>query len=187
MRDVDQIGEREIRATTAIAAQFGDAMSLRGAGSGDDDSPLARHVRTVQELAGTDHAGRREEEIRAVAKDLEDDRSTLMSDNARLLQQERSLDLQLRKLQRYDQLLGRVDNLITAQVAATHESDALLAVRQRRRDLLMHLAVATQAHETLVLITRRNADLLRVLRVAEATVLAALGNAQLDLDDRGNR
>ena len=184
MRHVDEIGEREIRATTAIAAQFGDAMAARSAEAGDDDSPLARHVRTVQDLARSSDVARREDEIRAVAQSLEDDRSALMSDNARLLQQERQLDLQLRKLQQYDQLLGLVDDLINEGGDVALESDALLAVRQRRRDLLMHLAVATQAHATLLTMTRRNADVLRALRAAETTALTALGSAQLGLGDR---
>jgi len=84
--------------------------------------------------------------------------------------------MQMRKLAEYEQLLARVDELVTERAAP---ADALLAVRLRRRDVLLNMAVANQAQASTAVLTRSNADLIRALRSAEATAQAALDSAQI--------
>ena len=82
----------------------------------------------------------------------------------------------LRKLAEYEQLLARVDELVSERDGP---ADALLAVRLRQRDVLLNMAVANQAQASTAVLTRSNADLIRALRSAETTAHAALGSAQM--------
>ena len=206
MRSLERIGEREIRATTAIAARFGDQRINGVAEMLADGSPLARHVRAIRELAqafarlredssASDRRriaaeiARREDEIRSLAAALADDRGALMSENASLNQQELALHQQILKLQQYDALLERVDQLVEDHIALALPTDperarglqtnVLYVVRQRRRDLLMHLAVAAQAHATLRTVEHGNLAVIRSLAAAETTTLTALRTAGL--------
>jgi len=119
-----------------------------------------------------------------------------MADNALLEQQERALGMQTRSLQQLAELTGRLDELIVERIASLSgadaesarvlETDVLHVVRQRRRDLLMQLAVAMQGQESLRRIEQGNLEVIRALQSAATTTLTALrtaGFALRALDD----
>ena len=184
MRDVEAVLEeqsalaRHVRAVRELAASF---ARVRGPANGSDQKRLAALV------------ARQEEQIRALAEALENDRSRLMADNALVVQQERALRLQIRSLEQLAELCRRIDELLSDRIAsiratdaaAAHslEADVLYVVRQRRRDLMMHLAVASQGQASLLRIEQGNADVIRALRSAATTTLTALRNAALVLRD----
>ena len=176
VRSIDQIGAREIQVASAIASSFADLSTGRAASGGSDQSPLTRHVQALQNLVSGGQASHHVDEIRALLADLQDDRTTLFAENVQLQQQQHALAAQLRKLAEYEQLLARVDELVTERAAP---ADALLAVRLRRRDVLLNMAVANQAQASTAVLTRSNADLIRALRSAETTAHAALDSAQV--------
>ena len=127
-------------------------------------------------LVSGGQAAHHADEIRALLADLQDDRTALFAENVQLQQQERALATQMRKLDEYEQLLARVDELVSERDGP---ADALLAVRLRQRDVLLNMAVANQAQASTAVLTRSNADLIRALRSAETTAHAALGSAQM--------
>ena len=94
-------------------------------------------------------------------------------------QQARALEIQVRSLEQLAELTRRLDERLAPQVTAA--SDALYAVRQRRRDVLMNLAVAQQGLTSLRQIERNNNEVIRALRSASTTTLTALRTAGLAL------
>jgi hypothetical protein len=212
---IDRLGEREIRATTQMAAAFADrpTRALR--------EVLAREGRLARDLHGlrsvaeraarllpAEDLGDREDprdrardlrrqieradaEIEQLVGALELDRQTLEEDNAALGQQERALWTQLRTLREYTVLAGRLDELLEARIAGIDAEDraraqslrleALVAVRRRRRDLLLQLAVATQSYGALRLIEQDNLEVIWAIRSATTTTIAALRSAALAL------
>ena len=118
----------------------------------------------------------RQDEIRSLAQELEDDLAAISSDNAQLAQEAKALHLQMRTLSRFTVLLARLDELLTAQ---SGDTEILFVVRQRRRDLLMQLAVATQAHAAVSRLERSNAQVLRAMRQASRLMLTALHTSGL--------
>jgi len=205
---IDRLGEREMRATAAIAARFGDLPMRSVRPILADDGPLARHIREIRALcralvkfqAQTDRDDReraanqiaqREEDLHLLAEALEEDRSALLADNAALGQDERVLQHEMEALGQYARLAGRVDELVAQRVRALAASDGAAAravetmvlypTRQRHRDLLAQLAVASQAHASLRLMQQTNTDVLRALSTAATTTLTALRTTGLAL------
>jgi len=197
-----------MRATAAIAARFGDLPMRSVRPILADDGPLARHIREIRELCRAlvkiqtqtkrDDQGRaasqvaqREEDLHVLAEALEEDRSALLTDNAALGQDERVLRHEMEALTQYAELAGRIDELIAERVKALADSSGTAArglettvlypARQRHRDLLAQLAVASQAHASLRLMQQTNTDVLRALNTAATTTLTALRTTSLAL------
>jgi Toxic anion resistance protein (TelA) len=121
---------------------------------------------------------------------LRDGRDALRQENAVIGQQERALWLQMHNLRRYARLAQRLDEELTARIgdpgaagspdpARQRSTDVLLGVRGRRRDLLMHLAVAAQGYAALRMIERTNEELIRTIDGAIASTTAAVRSATL--------
>jgi len=208
LRSVDRIGEREVIASTQIAATFGDLAIRSRATQMSGQTPVSQHLRDLRGLAhgiasvpnsvGPADSGRlytqisqREDEIQALAAALEEDRGELAAENAMLGQQDQALTMQIKSLEQYVELAKRVDELLSERIASiapsepqsaqSYERGALFAVRQRRQDLLVQLAVATQAHLSLLRIRQNNSQLIRALRYAATTTLTALRASNLAL------
>ena len=196
-----------MRATAAVAAHFGDVRMRSVRPMLADDGALARHIGEIRELCralirlqtqtGSDRQraarqiAQREQDVQRLAQALEADRSALVADAASLAQDERVVSHEIEALRRYALLGERIDNLVTerarelsstnGQAARTLEVQVLFAVRQRRRDLLTQLAVATQAQASLRLMQRNNLDVIRALTAAATTTLTALRTTGLAL------
>ena len=214
MSRIDRLGEREMRATAAIAARFGELSTRSVRPMLADDGPLARHIGEIRELCrallkletqadprrqerAASQIGQRQEDVHRLAEALEVDRSALLTDNAALGQDERVLSHEVEALRQYALLAGRIDELVAqhasalaatnAQAARALEANVLYPVRQRRRDLLAQLAVASQAHASLRLMQQTNLDVLRALSAAATTTLTALRTTGLALRLRQER
>jgi uncharacterized protein YaaN involved in tellurite resistance len=120
---------------------------------------------------------------------LEADRQTLEVDNAAIDQQEAALWILIQTLRQYAFLAARLDELVSARLAELAATDpdaaralqveALHAIRRRRRDLLLQLAVATQGYAALRLVEQDNLEVIWAIRAATTTTVSALRTALL--------
>ena len=78
-------------------------------------------------------------------------------------------------------MADHVEGLQAADPARGHaiRVDVLYAIRRRRRDLLLQLAVATQGYSALRLIEQDNLEVIWALRAATTTTVTALRAASL--------
>ena len=208
IRAIDGLGEREVAATTQIAARFQDRPVRVLEDVLGEHAPLSRHVRELEKMAaamagrlaarGTpdgdaddldDEDMRVAERVRELIPQLDADRALLETDNAGLAQQERALWREIETLRQYAALAGRMDQVLAdhldtlqaADPARAHalRVDVLFAIRRRRRDLLLQLAVATQGYSALRLIEQDNLEVIWALRGATTTTVTALRAASL--------
>jgi hypothetical protein len=192
-----------VDATTQIAARFQDRPVRAVEAVLADRSPLTRHLRELRESAtglvrrvssdGDDPdvvaraVAEAEERIRGLVAELDEDRATLEADNAGIDQQERALWIEIETLRRYAVLGARLDELVGNQVEALRatnpaaarslELEALHAIRRRRRDLLLQLAVATQGYAALRIVEQDNLEVIWAIRAATTTTVSALRTA----------
>jgi len=104
-------------------------------------------------------------------------------------QDERSLELGVASLVRYVVMAGRLDDALATRLdalAATDpwrarrlRDDVLLPVRARRRDLLLHMEVATQSLLGLRALDANDETLRDAVSLVRTTTLAALDSAAL--------
>jgi hypothetical protein len=208
IRAIDGLGEREVAATTQIAARFQDRPVRVLEDVLDERAPLSRHVRELEKMAaamaarlaarGTpdgdaddldDEDLRAAERVRELIPQLDADRELLEADNAAVAQQEQALWREIETLRQYAALAASLDQLMADHVdglqgadparARTLRVDVLFAIRRRRRDLLLQLAVATQGDAALRLIEQDNLEVIWALRTATTTTATALRAAAL--------
>jgi len=208
IRAIDGLGEREVAATTQIAARFQDRPVRVLEDVLGERASLSRHVRELEKMAAAmagrlaargspdgdaddlDDADRRAaERVRELVPQLDADRALLETDNAALAQQEQALWREIETLRQYAALAARLDQLMADHVedlqtmdpARAHaiRVDVLYAIRRRRRDLLLQLAVATQGYSALRLIEQDNLEVIWALRGATTTTVTALRAASL--------
>ena len=203
IRAIDGLGAREVAATTQIAARFQDRPVRAVEAVLADRAPLTRHLRELRESAtglvrrvssdsdNPDAVARAvaeaEDRIRDLIAALDEDRATLEVDNAGIDQQERALWIEIETLRRYAVLAARLDVLVSDQLDALRTSDpgaarsleveALHAIRRRRRDLLLQLAVATQGYAALRIAEQDNLEVIWAIRAATTTTVSALRTA----------
>lgn len=171
-------------------------------------APLSRHVRELEKMAATmaerlaarrssdgdaddldDEDRRAAERVRELIPELDADRALLETDNAALAQQEQALWREIETLRQYAALAARLDQLMADHVEGLQATDparghairvdVLYAIRRRRRDLLLQLAVATQGYSALRLIEQDNLEVIWALRAATTTTVTALRAASL--------
>ena len=210
---IDGLGDREVRTTTRIVAAFherprqalGEVLAER-APLRHNLERLNRTARDVEDVASdtttstTELASavrRAETCVREVVPALEAAGQALEQDNAELAQQEGALWAQILTLRRYAALAARLDDLIVERIASIEadddstarslRDDALLAVRHRRRDLLLQLAVASQGYAALRLIEQDNLQVIWAIRGATTTTVSALRVALLVAQTMGDR
>ncbi len=206
IRAIDGLGEREIAATTQIAARFQDRPIRAVEDVLGERAPLTRHVRELGKMAAElaarlaarraadgddleDADLRAADRVRELIPQLDADRALLEADNAALAQQERALWREIETLRQYATLAARLDELVADHLDTLHEADparahvlrvdALHAIRRRRRDVLLQLAVATQGYAALRLIEQDNLEVIWALRAAMTTTVTALRAASL--------
>jgi hypothetical protein len=213
IRAIDGLGDREVRTTTRIVAAFHERprQALRDVLA--DQAPLRRNLellnRTARDVEGVaSHPAiattelatairRAETCVREVVPALEAAGQALEQDNAELAQQERALWAEILTLRRYAALAARLDDLIVDRIASIEadddslarslRDDVLLAVRRRRRDVLLQLAVASQGYAALRLIEQDNLQVIWAIRGATTTTVTALRIALLVAQTMGDR
>jgi uncharacterized protein YaaN involved in tellurite resistance len=205
LTSIEQLGEREVRTTTAIASRFGDQPIRTLEHELSDRWPLAASQRELRRLAerllrfGEDRRRSAEEVGRATA-DLEErigelvgaidsEREIVDVDNGVLNQQERALWTQIHAIRECAAIAARIDEqledriaaiVITEPAVATRlRNEVLYATRSRRRDLLLQLAVATQGYAALRRIEQSNLELIWLMRATTTTTVTAMRTAML--------
>jgi uncharacterized protein YaaN involved in tellurite resistance len=143
-------------------------------------APLRRYLERYAES---------EERIREMVAVLRDGRSQLERDNAAIHDETRSLATLADSLRRYAHLAERLDEAVAAALdgisstdparAQELRSEVLYQVRQRRQDILTHLAVSAQGLAGLSIVGKNNDQLIRAIQTAITTTVTALRTAVL--------
>jgi uncharacterized protein YaaN involved in tellurite resistance len=130
-----------------------------------------------------------EERIREMVAVLREGRSQLERENADIHNEIRSLATLTESLRHYAHLAQRLDEAVEAAIVDVARSDptraqelgtdVLLPIRQRRQDILTHLAVSSQGLAGLSIIGKNNDRLIRAIQTAVTTTVAALRTAVL--------
>ncbi len=122
--------------------------------------------------------------IQAILGDLSVARGSLQAEIAAIGQEQRALATEIETLHQYAELARVLDEGVEARLAsladsepdraAALRSDVLFAIRQRRQDLLIQLAVATQGDAALRVVQDNNQQVARAIRMATTTTAAAM-------------
>jgi soluble cytochrome b562 len=179
MRRLRESAERAARLSRDQAASGRDGLDPEARSRRERDSRQERGRQIDEE----------EDAIQELVEALDGDRQVLELDNAALAQQERALWTEIRTLREYAVLAGRLDDLLEERIQSIEGADpvraralrteALYAVRRRRRDVLLQLAVATQGYGALRLIEQDNLEVVWAIRAATTTTITALRSAAL--------
>ena len=130
---------------------------------------------------------RSQSDVQRIVAALLDDVGELEQDNATIGQEQKALFIQMETLREYAYMAERLDASLEARCEAIGAAqkdrarvlreDVLFAVRRRRQEILMQLAVAVQGHAALRVVEVNNRELIRALRTATTTTVAALRTA----------
>ncbi|GAC1330006.1 MAG: toxic anion resistance protein [Candidatus Dormibacteria bacterium] len=195
------LGDREMRASAALGSRMlarpATAISSLSGGEGsvggllDELRDLARSLqrdmpvlsssprrRFLGLLPASDplealarHSARAEQKIDAVVRSLQQAQQVLRSENAAIAQDLAAVRTQSDALRRHAYMAAGIDAALPTRELST---DLLLAVRQRRRDLLTQIAITTQGEAALRVVEENNAELIRAIEGATSTTTAAL-------------
>jgi uncharacterized protein YaaN involved in tellurite resistance len=204
--DLDHLGAPEVLATSRTTARIAERAAMRGATS----NAVAASIRRLHRMVGTLDAGsadrmeayleryeRSRERIDGVLVELAEEMDALAIEIALRRQDERSLEIGVASLARYVVMAGRLDDALAErldELAATDawrarslRDDVLLAARARRRDLLLHLEVATQSLLGLRAMDAHDETLRDAVSLVRTTTVAALDSAALVARMRAER
>lgn len=133
--------------------------------------------------------GRSRERLEELLDSLAQGRFALEQDNAAVVTEQSSLAMEMETLRQYAYMARRVDEDLSAQVAqmaatdpdraAALRLDVLTAIRRRREEILVELAIVTQGYAALRIVEDRNADVIRAVSLAITTTTAALRTAAM--------
>ena len=183
-------------ATSRTTARIADRSAERGAAT----KAVVAALRELRQLLGRldpgdpdrfdaylDRYERYRPRIDDVVAGLGEDMDTLAIGVAVRRQEERSLELGVASLVRYVVMAGRLDDALAARLEAVSATDAwrgrrlrddvLLPIRARRRDLLLHLEVATQSLLGLRALDAHDETLRDAVSLVRTTTVAALDSA----------
>jgi len=205
---VERIGGSEVLSTTQITGAFRDRPTRALRSLLDDDGSLTRNLGELRQEAERLHQQKRasdtarqlarsERRIRDVVAALDVDRDALELDNATIAQLEQALWGEIDGLREHAALAARLDALLEERIerlratdpdrARGLQLDALFAIRRRRRDLVLQLAVATQGYSALRLIEHDNLEVIWAIRSAATTTMSAIRTASLAIDRLADR
>jgi chromosome segregation ATPase len=205
---VERIGDRELQATTQLARGFADRPTRALRELLDEDGSLTRNLRELrrqaEQLSGEKRAANMarqvtnsERRIRSLAAALDADRAALEEDNAAIGQQEQALWREIDALRGHAALAARLDELLDERIetlratepdrARALQTEALFAIRRRRRDLVLQLAVASQGYAALRMIEHDNLEVIWAVRSAATTTATAMRVASLAVDALADR
>jgi uncharacterized protein YaaN involved in tellurite resistance len=125
--------------------------------------------------------------LQVIIRALDEGRTNLLADSAAIGQDERVLATEMETLRQYAYMAQALDEALERQidelqatdpVRARHlRDDVLFAVRQRHRDILTQLAVASQGSAALHIVQDNNEQLIRAIQTVTTTTVAALRTA----------
>jgi uncharacterized protein YaaN involved in tellurite resistance len=118
---------------------------------------------------------------------LDASRAALQQDSAVIRQEQQALGTEVETLRQYAYMAERLDESVEARIVSIETTDGdraralredvLFPVRQRRQDILIQLAVATQGYAALRVVQANNEGLIRAVHTATTTTVAALRTA----------
>ena len=121
--------------------------------------------------------GRSRERLEELLGSLAEGRFALEQDNAAVVTEQSSLAMEMETLRQYAYLARRVDDDLTEKVAHIAASDphraealrldVLTAVKRRREEILVQLAIVTQGYAALRIVEDRNADVIQRAKTAK--------------------
>lgn len=126
--------------------------------------------------------------LEAITQSLAQGQDELRKDNAEIAVYSKQMWEGLGNLKEYNELLGQLDEAITAKIAEAKqagnmelakalENDALFATRQRRTDIQTQIAVSVQGYLALDLVQKNNVELIRGVDRAQTTTMSAMQTA----------
>jgi hypothetical protein len=209
---IDRLGERDFVVTAAISGRLLDRRFRAVDAVLGSKAPIARQLAELRKLAARidpsklslDGGRSPEEDIRdldryferfarlqpalqEILSRLAEGRLFLEQDNAAIVQEQASLEIELETLRQYAYLAERIDRLASARIdamAATEPARAqslmtsfLSVVRRRRQEILVQLAVVTQGFAALQVVEESNAEVVHALATAITTTTTAMRTA----------
>ncbi len=216
MDSIHSMGDQEIRQSAEVSNRMLQ-RPVRAMGSGlfDKNAPIAQSLvdlrRTVEDLDPSkqgplskkhlfgiipfgnhirDYFAKYESaqsHINAILQSLYGGQDELRQDNGAIDQEKQNLWDTMQRLKQFAYMAGRLDDMLSAQIAAIQVSDpekakrlqedALFYVRQKHQDLLTQLAVSAQGYLALDLVRQNNVELIKGVDRATTTTVSALRTA----------
>lgn len=128
-----------------------------------------------------------EDQLDAIIKSLTNGKDELIHDNATIEEEKEQMQELMVRLEQYAYIMKRLDKKIEDRLPEIQAEDQLKAedikqeilfpIRQKRMDLLQHLAVSMQGYMALQVIKQNNNELIRGVDRATKTTVAALRTA----------
>lgn len=128
-----------------------------------------------------------EDQLDAIIKSLSNGKDELIHDNATIEEEKEQMQELMVRLEQYAYIMKRLDKKIEDRLPDIQAEDQLKAedikqeilfpIRQKRMDLLQHLAVSMQGYMALQVIKQNNNELIRGVDRASKTTIAALRTA----------
>lgn len=128
-----------------------------------------------------------EDQLDAIIKSLANGKDELIHDNATIDEEREQMQELMVRLEQYAYIMKRLDKKIEDRLPEIQAEDQLKAedikqeilfpIRQKRMDLLQHLAVSMQGYMALQVIKQNNNELIRGVDRASKTTIAALRTA----------
>lgn len=128
-----------------------------------------------------------EDQLNAIIKSLTNGKDELLHDNATIDEEREQMQELMVRLEQYAYIMKRLDQKIESRLPDIQAEDQLKAedikqeilfpIRQKRMDLLQHLAVSMQGYMALQVIKQNNVELIRGVDRASKTTVAALRTA----------
>jgi uncharacterized protein YaaN involved in tellurite resistance len=194
--DLAHLGAAEVVATTRTTGRIAE----RATDGGESSRALATALRDLRQIvaeidprdpdrfdAFLARYGRLRGRVDAALGELGERADALALDVAARGQDERSLAAEVASLRRYVVMAGRLDRALARRLdeleatdparARRLRDDVLLPVRSRRRDLLVHLDVATQSLLGLRSLVAHDETLREAVSLVRTTMIAALDAA----------
>lgn len=122
-----------------------------------------------------------------ILNSLEHGKDQLMEDNAYIAEDQSQMRDMMQRLEQYAYVMKRLDKKIEDRLPQIEAEDKMKAedirqeilfpIRQKRMDILQHLAVSMQGSMALQVLLRNNKELIRGVERAKTTTMAALRTA----------
>jgi uncharacterized protein YaaN involved in tellurite resistance len=128
-----------------------------------------------------------QDQLNDILQSLSNGKDALIEDNCTIDEEREQMSELMIKLEQYAYVMKRLDKKISDKLediqaddqlkARDIKSEILFPIRQKRMDLLQHLAVCMQGYQALEVIKQNNTELIRGVDRAKTTTMAALRTA----------
>lgn len=128
-----------------------------------------------------------ESQIQDILKGLYNGKDSLIEDNAIIDVERENMQTMLGRLEQYAYIMKKLDEKIETKIPAIEAEDKIKAndikqeilfpVRQKRMDIIQHMAVCIQGYMALGVVKKNNVELIRGVDRATTTTMSALRTA----------